>query len=241
MTVVLVHECRFAKACTLPLLRVRIQITEAFYLQMLYYHCCFKVKTRLQMKQFIDFIPIAAFVAVYFITRDIFISTGVLMAGLALQIVYEYLVHKKVEKKTWIVFWIVMLFGGATLLFRNELFIQWKPTVVNWFFASALITSHFIGTQNLLEKFLGSQLDLPAHVWRNLNLGWALGFFIAGLLNLFVAFSFSLDIWVTYKLVGGFIITIVYILATIVYLLKGGYLKEATKETGKVSSRSDSV
>lgn len=193
------------------------------------------------MKQFIDFIPIAAFVAVYFTTKDIFISTGVLMAGLGLQIVYEYLVHKKVDKKTRIVFWIVMLFGGATLLFRNELFIQWKPTVVNWFFAGALITSHFIGSQNLIEKFLGSQLDLPAHVWRNLNLGWALGFFVAGVLNLFVAFSFSLDIWVTYKLVGGFIITTVYILATVVYLIKGGYLKEEIKEAGEVNTHSDSV
>ena len=110
-----------------------------------------KVKPR--MKQFIDFIPIAAFVAVYFTTRDIFISTGVLMAGMALQIAYEYLAHRKVDKKTQIVFWIVMLFGGATLLFRNELFIQWKPTVVNWFFAGALITSHFIGAQNLIRSF----------------------------------------------------------------------------------------
>jgi intracellular septation protein len=187
------------------------------------------------MKQFIDFIPIAAFVAVYFSTKDIFISTGVLMGGLALQLTYEYLVHKKVDKKTKIVFWIAMLFGGATLLFRNELFIQWKPTVVNWFFAGALITSHFIGTQNLIEKFLGSQLDLPAHVWRNLNLGWALGFFIAGALNLVVAFSFSLDIWVTYKLVGGLIITTSYIIATIFYLIKGGYLKEEMSKESRVA------
>jgi intracellular septation protein len=187
------------------------------------------------MKQFIDFIPIAAFVAVFFTTKDIFISTGVLMAGLALQIVYEYLVHKKVDKKTWIVFWIAMLFGGATLLFRNELFIQWKPTVVNWFFASALIMSHFIGTQNLIEKILGSQLDLPGHVWRNLNIGWALGFFVAGVLNLIVAFSFSLEIWVTYKLVGGLLITSTYIIATIFYLLKGGYLKEEMSKESQVA------
>lgn len=193
------------------------------------------------MKQFIDFIPIIAFVAVYFTTRDIFLSTGVLMAGLALQIVFEYLVYKKVDKKTKIVFGIAMLFGGATLLFRNELFIQWKPTVVNWFFAGALMTSQFIGKQNLIEKFLGSQLELPRHVWRNLNLGWALGFFIAGILNLVVAFSFSLDIWVTYKLVGGFVITSAYIITTVIYLVKGGYLKDDSKQAGEVSAPSDST
>ncbi len=193
------------------------------------------------MKQFIDFVPVAAFVAVYFISRDIFISTGVLMAALALQIALEYLLHKQVDKKTLIVFCIAMLFGGATLVFRNEVFIQWKPTVVNWFFAGALLTSHFLGKQNLLEKFLGSQMDLPAQVWRNLNLGWALGFFVAGVLNLVVAFSFSMAIWVTYKLVGGLLITTSYVIATVVYLLRGGYLKEEMKSGADVSAPSDSI
>jgi intracellular septation protein len=95
--------------------------------------------------------------------------------------------------------------------------------------------SHFIGTQNLIEKILGSQLDLPGHVWRNLNIGWALGFFVAGVLNLIVAFSFSLEIWVTYKLVGGLLITSTYIIATIFYLLKGGYLKEDVSKESQVA------
>jgi intracellular septation protein len=188
------------------------------------------------MKQIIDLIPVVAFVAVYFTTGDIFISTGVLMVGLAIQLAYEYLVHKQVDKKTKVVFWIAMVFGAATLLFRNEVFIQWKPTVVNWIFAGALIAGHFFGEKNLIEKFLGSQLDLPAKVWRNLNMGWALGFFVAGVLNLVVAFYFSLDVWVTYKLVGGALITTAYVIATIVYLIKGGYLKEEISEAGEVST-----
>ena len=75
-------------------------------------------------------------------------------------------------------------------------------------------------------------------MWRNLNLGWALGFFIAGVLNLVVAFSFSLDLWVTYKLVGGLMITTAYIIVTITYLIKGGYLKEEMKEATEVSAPS---
>lgn len=182
------------------------------------------------MKQFIDFIPIALFVAVYFITRDIFISTGVLMAGLSVQLVIEYAISRQVARKTWVVFWIAMVFGGATLAFRNEVFIQWKPTVVNWFFAAALLGSHYLGKQNLIEKLLGSQLDLPNQAWKTLNIGWSVGFFLAGVLNLIVAFYFSMDIWVTYKLVGGFMITTLYMIVTVIYLVKGGYLKGQLEE-----------
>ena len=189
------------------------------------------------MKQFIDFIPIALFVAVYFATRDVFISTAVLMAGLVVQLVVEYSLTRQVARKTWVVFWIAIVFGGATLLFRNELFIQWKPTVVNWFFALALLGSHFVGKQNLIEKLLGSQLELPGHAWKRLNLGWSLGFFVAGVLNLVVAFSFSMDVWVTYKLVGGFVITTLYMILTVAYLVSGGYLKGQLEDPDAVSEQ----
>ncbi len=189
------------------------------------------------MKQFIDFIPIALFVAVYFTTRDIFLSTGVLMAGLAVQLVTEYIITRQVARKTWVVFWIAIIFGGATLIFRDEVFIQWKPTVVNWFFAAALLGSHFVGKQNLIEKLLGSQLELPSHAWKRLNMGWSIGFFVAGVLNLVVAFSFSMDIWVTYKLVGGFLLTTLYMILTVIYLVAGGFLKGQFEDTDPASEQ----
>jgi intracellular septation protein len=182
------------------------------------------------MKQFIEFIPVAAFVGVFFYTRDIFAATIVLMAGICVQVGYEWGTTRRIDKRTQVIFWVAMLFGGATLLFRNEAFLLWKPTVVNWLFASALLAGQFFSKDNLLKKMLGDQLALPDHAWRNLNLGWACGFFIAGLLNLFVAFTFSLEFWVSYKLIGGFAITLLYMVITIVYLVKGGYLSEEDLE-----------
>lgn len=180
------------------------------------------------MKQFLDLLPILCFVAVFFFftDKDIYISTAVLMAAVLLQVVFAYLKFKRVDKQTQVVFWVVMLFGAATLLFQNQLFIQWKPTIVNWLFALALLGSHFIGDKNLLEKMLGSQLVLPNKVWRNLNFGWIFAFFLAGSLNLVVAYNFSLESWVTYKLVGGFCLTAMYIMVTMAYLIRGGHLKE---------------
>ena len=178
------------------------------------------------MKQFIEFIPVALFVGVYFTTKDIYLSTGVLMAGMLLQVAYEYFTSGTVEKKTWGIFAIAMIFGGATLMFRNEVFIQWKPTIVNWLFAITLWGSLALVKTNLLKKMMGKQLNMPDIAWRNINHGWALGFFIAGALNLVVAYNFSLDFWVTYKLFGGLALTISYMICTMVYLVKGGYLVE---------------
>ncbi len=180
------------------------------------------------MKQFIELIPVAAFTGVYFYSRDIYIATMVLMAGTCLLVVYEYGTNRKVEKQTQVVFWVAVVLGAATLFFRNEAFLFWKPTVVNWLFALVLLGSQIVSRENLLKKMLGGQLPLPDHVWRNLSLGWACGFFLAGALNLIVAFQFSLDFWVSYKLFGGFAITLTYMTVTMVYLVKGGYLDEET-------------
>jgi intracellular septation protein len=192
------------------------------------------------MKQFVDLLPIALFVAVFFFftDKDIYVSTAVLMLAVSFQVAFSYFKFKQVDKQTQVVFWVVMLFGGATLLFRNEIFIQWKPTIVNWLFAVALLTSQFIGDRNLIEKMLGSQLELPPIVWRNLSSGWVFGFFLAGALNLLVAYNFSLELWVTYKLVGGFCLTALYIIVTIVYLILGGYLKEPEVEESATPSDS---
>lgn len=185
------------------------------------------------MKQFIEFIPVLLFVVVYFTTRDIYVSTAVLMAGICLQVAYEFIRFRKVEKKTIVIFWVAMLFGGATLIFRSEVFIQWKPTIVNWLFSVALLTSQIFARDNLIKKMLANQLTLPDHVWRNLALGWSLGFFFAGALNLVVAYRFSLDFWVTYKLVGGFAISLVYMVITLVYLVKSGYIKDDQSQAAK--------
>ncbi|MGV0036098.1 MAG: inner membrane-spanning protein YciB [Candidatus Azotimanducaceae bacterium WSBS_2022_MAG_OTU7] len=183
------------------------------------------------MRQFIEFVPIALFVAVYFMTRDIYVATGILMLGVCLQVGYEYYQDKAVSKRTMMVFSVVMLAGAATLVFQDEVFIKWKPTVVNWVFSIVLIGGQLLSKGNLLKKMMGEHLTLPEHVWRNLNYGWALGFFIAGALNLIVAYGYSTDIWITYKLIGGFAITFCYLVITMVYLVKGGYVSNADEKT----------
>lgn len=182
------------------------------------------------MKQFAEFLPIAVFAGVYFYTRDIFISTAVLIFATILHIAFEYGRTRTISKQNLFVLASVVVLGGMTLAFRDEVFIQWKPTLVNWAFCAVLLGAELIAGINLLKKMLGGQIKLPDHVWRNLTYGWSLGFFTAGALNLIVAFNFDMDFWVSYKLVGGFALTLFYMIVTVTYLVKGGYLEDVEEE-----------
>jgi intracellular septation protein len=177
------------------------------------------------MNQLLDFVPIALFVIVFFLS-DIFYATAALMIGVTLQVCIYWALKRPISRELKITFWASIVFGGLTLAFKNETFIQWKPTIVNWLLAVGLIGSHFIGGKNALQRMLGKQLTLIEAVWVKLNFGWACGFFLAGALNLLVAYNFSMEIWVSYKLIGGFALTLLYIMITVGYLSRKGYLDE---------------
>lgn len=177
------------------------------------------------MTQFLDFVPIAVFVAVFF-AMDIYWATAALMVAVTAQVIAYKALNRPLSRELHMTFWASIVFGALTLIFRNETFIQWKPTIVNWLLAASLVGSYYVGRTNLLKQLLGKQLSLVDEVWTRLNFGWALGFFFAGALNLVVAYNFSMEFWVTYKLVGGFALTFVYIVITMIYLARKGMLDE---------------
>ena len=77
------------------------------------------------------------------------------------------------------------------------------------------------------------QFQLPQPAWFRLGYGWALGFFIAGSLNLVIAYQFSLDFWMKYKLFGGPVLTFAYIIMTVVYLNQIGALTDPKKDAAE--------
>ena len=178
------------------------------------------------MKQITEYLPIIIFSITYFYTRDIFFATLILLIGLFIQLCFEYLLEKKVSKKTKIIFGISLLFGGSTIFFRSEEFLFWRPTVINWIFSVLLLSFDIFSGKNLLKLIMGKAIILPDNVWKKLSLGWSLGFFISGLLNIIIAYNFTLDFWVSYKLFGGFLITLTYLVIMMIYLWRGGYLNK---------------
>ncbi|MFT6051176.1 MAG: intracellular septation protein [Halioglobus sp.] len=183
------------------------------------------------MKQLAEFVPIVLFFIAYQMkgsTLDlggwthtfdgIFSATAVLMIATTLQVVVSYAMTRKLEKRMLWLLLAVMVFGGATLFFRNQMFIQWKPTIFNWVLAVAFGASQFIGEKNLMQRTLGSQIQLPHIVWRRLNLLWATNFAIVGALNIYVAYYYSEDTWVSYKLYSAIGFTVVLTILTAVLI-----------------------
>lgn len=178
------------------------------------------------MQQLLDYIAILAFVIVYFITRDIFLATGVLMGGVSLQVALYWLLKKPIGNELKVTFWACMILGGMTLILRDETFIQWKPTIVNGLLATALIGAHLVARTFLIKRMLGQVMVLPDDAWLVLTYGWALGFVGAGALNLWVAYNYSMDTWVTFKFVGLLVINIVFLICTFAYLYSRDLLGE---------------
>ena len=178
------------------------------------------------MQQLLDYAAILAFVVVYFISRDIFLATAVLMIGVAVQVALYWLTKKPIGNELKITFWASMILGGMTLILRNEAFIQWKPTIVNWLLAAVLLFGHLFKRTYFVKKMMGKILDLPDQAWFVLTYGWVAAFTFAGAINIWVAYNYSMDTWVTFKFAGLMGINIAFLILTFTYLGMKGYLSE---------------
>lgn len=171
------------------------------------------------MKFLFDFLPVVLFFVAYKLA-GIYVATAAAIAAAVVQSAYLWIVHRKLERMQLVVLALIVVLGGLTLLFDDPDFIKWKPTLVNWAFAAALLGSQFIGGRNLIERMLGAQFTLPPEVWRRLNLAWISFFLFVGGLNLYVAYGYALDTWVNFKVYGVIGLTLGFALLQGVYLAR---------------------
>lgn len=179
------------------------------------------------MKFFFDLFPVLLFF-VAFKAYDIFVATAVAIAATMAQIGWLRFRQHQIDKMMWINLAIIIVFGGATLVSQDEMFIKWKPTVFYWLMATALIVSNQFFRKNLIQAMLEKQVALPSIIWNKLNLSWVGFFLLMGCLNLYVAFNFSVDSWVTFKLFGSTGLMLIFIILQVMML--GKYIKEAAPE-----------
>jgi intracellular septation protein len=164
------------------------------------------------MKFLFDMFPVILFFVAFKLV-DIYAATLVAIATTVLQIAWVWFKHKKVENMQWISLGLIVVFGGATLLLHNENFIKWKPTVLYWLFSTVLLVAGLFFRKNLIKSMMSSQIDAPDNIWGKLLAGWIVFFLFMGGINLFVAFSYSTDIWVNFKLFGGIGLMLLFVLA----------------------------
>ena len=193
------------------------------------------------MKLLLDYLPIVLFFLVYkwapeltgqlapylsdehitlFHEMPMLLATAVLIPATILQVLYIRATTGKVEKMHLITLAMVVLLGGATLILRDQVFIMWKPTIVNWLFAAAFLGSQWFTQKSFLQRMMEQAVTLPADVWARLNYAWVAFFVLSGVANLYVAYTFSEDIWVDFKFFGLLGLTILFIIGQSLFLYR---------------------
>jgi len=142
----------------------------------------------------------------------ILLATMVVIVATMAQIAWVHFRHGKVDKMLWVSLVLVTVFGGMTLIFQDETFIKWKPTILYWAFAGSMAFAALVLRKNPIKAMLGEQMTLPEPVWGKVNLSWIAFFLFMGVLNLIVAFNFPTDTWVNFKLFGGMGLLLLFVL-----------------------------
>jgi intracellular septation protein len=169
------------------------------------------------MKLLCEFLFLAIFFAVFKV-YGIYqaIASAIVLYGA--QLVFMYCKNKRIEKIQLVTFLTVFLLGGASLLFQNELFFKWKPSVIYWILAVTILVAQAIRRQSSLQSLLAQSLELPTHIWYQMDYVWTGFFTVLGALNIIIAYHFPTDVWVYFKLFGTLGFFVVFILFQMLWL-----------------------
>tara|TARA_Y100001970_G_scaffold183037_1_gene222599 strand:+ start:4953 stop:5492 length:540 start_codon:yes stop_codon:yes gene_type:complete len=159
-------------------------------------------------KLLIDIGPLAVFF-IFYTRNGLQASILPFMIATVIAVLFSYILEKKIPIMPTVGATIVLLFGGLTIYFDNEVFFKMKPTIINLLFAAILYGGILIN-KSLLKYLLGAALKLEEEGWKILTQRW-IGFFIAlAVLNEIVWRSQSTDIWVNFKVFGILPITFIF-------------------------------
>lgn len=185
------------------------------------------------MKQFIDYIPLLAFFVVWAMDEravtlfgfehsigGIFSASEVLLTSSILVYGSIFLLRRKLDKFQLITLCAVILFCTPTIIFRDINYLKWKAPIVNWIFSVVFLVSIYVGKKPAVQHMLDHAIELPRQAWIQLNALWIAYFLVLGGINLYVAFNFSEDIWIKFKVFGNLGLSFVFFMVQMPFFLK---------------------
>ena len=162
-------------------------------------------------KLLIDIGPLAIFF-IFYTRSGLQASILPFMIATVIAVLFSYILEKKIPIMPTVGAAIVLIFGGLTIYFDNEVFFKMKPTIINFIFAGILYGG-LILKKPLLKYLLGAALKLNDDGWKILTQRWV-GFFVAlAILNEIIWRTQSTEIWVNFKVFGILPITFLFTLS----------------------------
>ena len=153
------------------------------------------------MQLIADYFPLLLFF-IAFKWQGIYVATAVAMVASVAQIAFLRWKRGRVAPVHWLSLAIIVIFGGATLILHDEVFIKWKPSVLYGLFGTILAVGRLGFGRNLIA-YVMQGVTLPDAVWMRVTWSWVAFFAFMGVANWYVAFNYPTDTWVNFKVWGG--------------------------------------
>jgi intracellular septation protein len=171
------------------------------------------------LKLVLDVGPLVLFFAAY-AWFGIFAATATFMIAVVAALLAGFLRARRWPIMPMVSAFVVLVFGGLTLVLHDETFIKVKPTIIYALFGTVLAVG-LAFDKPLLAVVFDSVFDLTNEGWRKLAARWAVFFFALAALNELIWRTQSTDFWVKFKLFG--FVPVTFIFAALQYPLMTRY------------------
>jgi intracellular septation protein len=146
-----------------------------------------------------DFLSTIVFLIAYFATGNLYLAVILAIVVGVGQFVLLKRRGRTLDVMAWLSLGCAIALGGATLITDDSRFIMAKPSVVH--FAVAIVMLR----RGWLARYMPDIVkeNVPERVLIGWGYGWAVLMVVLGLLNLYVAGYYSIDVWAWFISVGA--------------------------------------
>ena len=134
------------------------------------------------IRQAVDFGALIAFMAAYFITRDMIKATWVLVIASAIALAVGFVLERRLAPMPLITGGFALVFGALTILTDDDLFVKLKLTVQNGLLAAVLLGSLPLN-KSPFKALLGSAIKVTDAAWRTLTFRYGIYFLCVAVAN----------------------------------------------------------
>ncbi len=169
-----------------------------------------------------DYLPLIVFFVCYKLakTADPLITATIWMIITTFAaLTISYLLTKKIPLVALFSAIVLAMFGGLTILLKDEIFIKTKPTIINLIFAAILLYGFFT-KKPFLSYLLGEQVKMGDTAWLTLSKRWAIFFIFLACLNEIIWRNFSTDFWVQFKVFGMMPISLIFTISQVPFMIR---------------------
>lgn len=181
-----------------------------------------------------DLLSTLAFVAIYALSHNIYLATGLGIAAGVIQIAYLKLRRAPIDAMQWASLGLVVVFGGASLVTHDPRFIMLKPTLIY------LVIGGIMMRRGWMTRYMPPEaLAWASDVVIAFGYVWAAMMFLTGALNVGLVVHGDIKLWAWW--IGVFPIASKLALFAVQYLttrfvvtrrIRAGFLPQSSSVVG---------